>query len=325
MNAPRNPHFDDGLVVWDDRYSGRYQPPPSTYGEQFDLQWKLALSKSAEWFAHPGASTDDVYIDDRVYEWTGKRPAGGAFRDASAGVRVLDHPLDPKLIEGRRCIDVGCGMGRWTRTMQRLGAREVVSVDISESALESTRRFNDKTFRVNLMELDREHPEWVGAFDFACFWGVAMHTHDPRKAFHAAASTVAPGGAIYLMVYAPEGLHGDPLTLQQRKAFHALDTVEARLAYVEHVFHRKLDPSYRLRDNWRNVVRTLRGTPKGGRVGVLDMLEPYYNWVIPWDAITGWMREEGFTRVTLLNDGESPKCAWHVLGQREGRSATQTT
>lgn len=317
MTAPaRNPHFDDGLVAWSDAYSGRYAPPPSTYGEQFDLQWKLALTKGTDWLDHPGASVDDAYIDDRVYEWTGRHPAGGSFRDGSGGVRVLDRTIDPALIVGKRCIDVGCGMGRWTRTMQRLGAREVVSVDISASAVESTGRHNPNTFRADLMDLTASHPEWVGAFDFACFWGVAMHTHDPRRAFASAASTVSPTGAIYLMVYAPEGLHGDPLTVQQRKAFHALDTVEARLAYVEHVYHRRLDPAYRLRDNWRNLLRTVRGTPKGGRVGVLDMLEPYYNWVIPWDVVAGWMRAEGFTKVTLLNERESPKCAWHVLGQR---------
>lgn len=44
--ASRNPDFEDGLVVWNDEYAGRYEPV--IYGQQFDDQWRLFLERRRE-------------------------------------------------------------------------------------------------------------------------------------------------------------------------------------------------------------------------------------------------------------------------------------
>ncbi len=308
-----NPHFDSNLVVWDDAYSGRFQPPPQGYSEQFDLQWRLSLI-DARYGRAPGASSDERYINDRIYEWTGVHPDGiDGFHDPTGGVRKLDEPVPVEAIRGRRCLDAGCGMGRWTRVMQRLGAAEVVSVDVSKSALEATRRFNPNTQYCDLMNMPEVHPEWVGTFDFVNFWGVAMCTHDPLKAFLSAAAMVKDGGYLFLMVYADGGLHHQPLTNLQRKIFHSLSSVEERLRFVEHVFHRRWDWRYPLRVNLEHLYANLRGFHKGTLVGVLDMLEPWYNWVIQWQVIEGWREKGGFREARLLNPKEERRCAYHVL------------
>jgi SAM-dependent methyltransferase len=314
LSAMRNPHFDEDRLVWRDEYSGQYDPP--AYDEQFDLQWKIALEGNAEYYANPGASVDDSYIEDRVYEWTGKHPTREkGFYDASMGIRVLDNPIDPALINGKQCIDIGCGMGRWTRTLQRLGAKEVLSVDISESALKSTVRFNKNILRANIMNLPKEHPELKEKFDFGNFWGVAMCTHDPKMAFESAAFTIKPGGALYLMVYATEGIHNTKLCNIQRRKFYHLKSVEERLAYVDAAYDRKWDWDYPLIDNILNVTRNLCRLPKGSKVGFLDMLEPFYNWTIPLNVIEGWIKSNGFSRMVVLNEGEKGRmrCAHHVL------------
>src|SRR5437764_2793683 len=85
---PPNPHFDEHKIVWRDEYSGRYASPPDGYEHQFDLEWKLAIEGHPGYFDNPGASTDDAYIDDRIYEWTGKHPRQLAgFADGAMGVR----------------------------------------------------------------------------------------------------------------------------------------------------------------------------------------------------------------------------------------------
>lgn len=311
----RNPHFDENRIIWSNEYAAQYEPP--VYDEQFELQWKLALEGNEEYYMNPGTSVDDKYIEDRVYEWTGKHPANRkSFYDDSMNVRVMDKPIDPALIAGKECIDVGCGMGRWTRTMQSLGAKSVLSVDVSESALRSTTRFNPNTMKANVMELASEHPELEGKFDFGNFWGVAMCTHDPKKAFESAAFTIRRGGALYLMVYAPEGIHNTRLTNVQRRKFHQLANVEERLAFVDAAHARGWDSDYSLIDNILNITRNLRGLPKGSKIGFLDMLEPYYNWVIPLDVIDEWMTSNGFSRWTVLNENETGKerCAHHILG-----------
>ncbi|MSQ68731.1 MAG: hypothetical protein EXR83_11155 [Gammaproteobacteria bacterium] len=65
----RNPHFDDQRVVWDDEYSGAYQP--EAYDQQFDDQWRLFLERKTGFCDHTGVETGDEYIDDRIAELTG--------------------------------------------------------------------------------------------------------------------------------------------------------------------------------------------------------------------------------------------------------------
>lgn len=316
MKAP-NPHFDEAKVIWSDEYSGKYGPPPTGYHKQFDLEWKLALEGRAGYFDNPGASTADEYIDDRVYEWTGVHPrALTGFADTSMGVRRLDVPVDPGLIAGKRAIDIGCGLGRWTRTLLRLGAASVQAVDMSDSALKSVAQFTPHVTRADIMTIPKEHPEWVGAFDFANFWGVAMCTHDPLRAFLSAASTVKPGGAMYLYVYAPEGIHGMKLTNVQRRHFHDLSSVDERLRYVDQVYERRWQPQIPLRDNLKNAARRILGRPKGSKHGVLDLLQPFYNWVIPLEVVGGWSSKAGFRSHTLLNPNEPRRCGFHMLFRR---------
>jgi SAM-dependent methyltransferase len=312
----RNPHFDDGIVVWADEYSGEYVAPDTGYSEQFDLQWRLALEGNPEYYDYAGVNIDDNSVSDRIYEWTGKHPKGPRFQGLSS-LRALDHPLDPEIILGKDCIDVGCGFGRWTKLMQALGARSVLSIDMSRSALESVRRFNENVQEVDIMRIPSHHSELVGRFDFANFWGVAMCTHDPAKAFNAAASTVKDGGSLYLMVYAPEGMHGTEVVNRQRMAFNRLQTVNERLKYVDHVHNREWDWSYPLTTNIRNIGARVLRRPKSSKIGILDMLEPFYNWVIPLDVVYGWMKKSGFQKVTHLNEFEKPACAYHVLGEKK--------
>lgn len=308
-----NPHFALDLIVWKDAYSGRFQPPPTGYSQQFDLQWHLSL-KDPQYGVAPGASSDDKYINDRIYEWTGKHPDGiEGFHDPSGGVRKLDHPLDSGLIRGKRCVDIGCGLGRWTRVMQKLDAQEVLSIDMSPSAIKGTSKYNPNSMQSDIMLIPEEHPEWVNAFDFANLWGVAMCTHDPLKAFMSAASTVKSGGALYLMVYAQGGLHDQQLTILQRKKFHSLKTVNERLSYVEHVYHRRWDWGYKLLVNLRHQYINMRGATKGNIICILDMLEPFYNWVITEEVIKGWKEKGGFKSIVWLNEHEHQKCAHHVL------------
>lgn len=309
-----NPHFDENLLIWKDEYGDKYKnsaPPPHTH---FDLQWKLALEKTAGYDTHPGANTEDGYIADRVYEWTGIRPGGGGFMDDSAGTRKLDHPVPVDFIRGKKCIDIGCGMGRWTKAMQMIGAESVLSVDISEHGLKSVSAFNPNTLRTDITELTSDHPELIGQFDFANIWGVPMATYNPKKTFMHAAKTVKKGGSLFTMIYAPEGMHGLKITNLQRKKFHSLKTVEERLNYVDDVFNRKPDWSYYpAYNNLRMIASNVLGRHKGGKVGTLDALEAWFNWVVPLETIANWIEEAGFEKWVLANEFEKRKCAYHIL------------
>ena len=81
----------------------------------FDYQWKNLPDKGIE------------YNDDRIKEFLSFTKLGS--RD----------------IAGKNCLDVGCGNGRYTYAMMKLGAVKVDSFDISEEGfikIKITQKYN---------------------------------------------------------------------------------------------------------------------------------------------------------------------------------------
>ena len=278
------------------------------YDAQFDQQWKLFQEQRQGFTQHAGAETRDPWVDERIAELTGVEGYLQRKRHGEWGYRLrkwwrqekkmglgstlrLDPAFPLSHFEGKKCIDVGCGAGRWTKALLALGA-DVKSTDTSPSGLAAVRQFNADVEDQDLFGL-AERTDLHQQFDFAICWGVLMHTHDPREAFAAVASTVAPGGELYTMIYAPEGMHNSDEVWEHRRKYHReLKTTEARLQYAEQL-----------------------AGGSGNTLGHLDMLNTFYNWVVPEAVIHQWYREQGFTEVITLNAAEQRKCAYHVLGR----------
>jgi len=307
----RSPHFDDDRVIWKDEYSGLYEPVD--YSIQFDYEWKLFGEKKIGFCSHTGVETDDPWIDDRIYELTGvknfierKKIGAAAFyakklldffipeEQRNIGGRLY---LDPKFsidhFDGKRCLDIGCGAGRWTKTLLTLGAT-VKSIDVSEHGLKSTRRFNDDVEALSIFDIKTRRKDLHSAFDFVICWGVVMCTHDPKEAFENAAIAVKRGGQLYTMIYAPT-YHNSPDILAKRKHYHTqLSTLEEKLQYA-----------YDISDCPENAINNL------------DMLNTFYNWTVPEETIHNWYKTNGLESVVTLNAHENPKCAYHVLGTKK--------
>jgi len=230
-NKPINPHFDDERVIWKDEYSGLYEPV--NYGEQFDDEWRLFLEGKTGFTKHTGVETDLAWINDRIFDLTGIEnqlglPVDSTNRDVG-GRQNLELRFSPRYFEGKKCLDVACGAGRWTKTLLTLGA-EVKSIDVSEHALKSVRRFNSDVEKVDIFEIPHRK-DMYRTFDFSLGWGIVMHTHDPKTAFNNIASTVKRGGGLYLMVYAPT-LHNSPEILEYRRHYRQLKTFSEKLEYA---------------------------------------------------------------------------------------------
>ena len=198
----------------------------------------MYLLKKTGFHQHTGVETADPYIDDRIFELTGVRGhlerqkfqnlyrlvtwfrrKRGAERRRDIGGRLCLEPKFPiDFFQGKRCLDMGCGAGRWTRVLLTLGA-EVKSVDVSPHALDSTRRFNHDVEFLDLFDILPRRSDLHEAFDFTICWGVMMCTHDPRLAFENVAKTVKPNGHLYSMVYAPT-YHSSEWVCETRKYFH---------------------------------------------------------------------------------------------------------
>lgn len=292
-----NPHFDHKRVIWKDEYSGCYTPVD--YRTQFDHEWRLFLEQQVGFHHHTGVETDDVWINDRIFDITGvnnylstSTGVGEPSTDREIGGRQrLDLRFSIDHFRGKRCLDAACGAGRWTKTLMALGAN-VKSIDISEHGLKSVRRFNEDAERLDLFDLPT-HPDLHSRFDFTICWGVVMCTHDPRLAFENVARTVRSGGELYVMVYAPT-FHNSRQILAWREHYHRnLACFEDRLSYA-----------YSIADRPENAIN------------YLDMLNTFYNWVVEEETIHNWFRINGFVDVVTLNASDRNSCAYHVFGRK---------
>lgn len=182
-----------------------------------------------------------------------------------------------EFIKDKYCLDAGCGSGRFSYAMKRLGARKVDSIDLSPEAIAKCKKeVNPDAYVFNLMDLK---PNSV--YDFVLCWGVLNHVPEPREAFSKVASQVKKksksdrnGGILHIMVY-----HKDTQKPyeEDRKIWSTL-SLEERLQLCQ----QKVDKI-------------------GGTVhGWFDALNPDYNWSFSEKEIKKWFEEENFSKIKLV-------------------------
>lgn len=108
-------------------------------------------------------------------------------------------------LAGRTFLDMGCGSGLFSLAAYRLGAEQVISMDIDPYSIECAHR-------LRLREGAQAH--WLIAqasalamplpkqsFEFVYSWGVLHHTGAMWQAIEQVADLVSPGGYFYLAIY----------------------------------------------------------------------------------------------------------------------------
>lgn len=115
--------------------------------------------------------------------------------------------FDSSWFQGKRCLDAGCGGGRNAIAMARLGADEVVGVDLGAGGLvDAEQRASDldsvRFRQASLLDL----PFKDDSFDMVWCAGVLMITADENRALDELTRVLAPRGKLYLLVYATGGL-----------------------------------------------------------------------------------------------------------------------
>jgi ubiquinone/menaquinone biosynthesis C-methylase UbiE len=116
-------------------------------------------------------------------------------------------PFPESWFENKVCLDAGCGGGRNSLAMARLGAKEVVGIDLGEEGLADARRRAREMSNVRFQHASiMDIPFADGTFDMVWCAGVLMITADENRALDELARVVKKGGYLYLLVYATEGL-----------------------------------------------------------------------------------------------------------------------
>ena len=109
-------------------------------------------------------------------------------------------------LSGKRVLDIGCGSGVHALAALRLGAREVVAVDIDSDSVATTQALLRaraaeqawSTRQASIFDLPNGSP---GLFDVVYSWGVLHHTGDMYRALRMAAELVAPQGQFIFALY----------------------------------------------------------------------------------------------------------------------------
>jgi 2-polyprenyl-3-methyl-5-hydroxy-6-metoxy-1,4-benzoquinol methylase len=109
-------------------------------------------------------------------------------------------------LQGRRFLDVGCGSGLHMLAAQRLGAAQVVGIDLDAVSVETAQgllsmHVRSGTFSVAVRSAFDLDPQRDGVYDIVYSWGVLHHTGDMWIAIRKAAAMVAPAGYLALALY----------------------------------------------------------------------------------------------------------------------------
>lgn len=175
--------------------------------------------------------------------------------------------LNSHFFAGKRCLDAGCGNGRYTYALQELGGK-VDSFDASEEAIKRCRNVNSRAYVFDLMKLV-PNP----TYEFVLCWGVLHHLPEPRVAFRKVASQVETNGILHVMVYHKQT---QKIYEEGRRAWPTLKK-EQRMRLCEEMIKKH-----------------------GGNLhGWWDAFNPRYNWSYEPKEIKRWFQEEDFKDIKL--------------------------
>ena len=110
---------------------------------------------------------------------------------------------------GKKCLDVGCGGGRYSLALSSLGVESVTGIDISKESISDARL---RAIQLGIENVDfcvgsvTELPFEDESFDCVLFSGVLMHVANPIAALDELSRVVKSRGMLYLLVYATEGV-----------------------------------------------------------------------------------------------------------------------
>lgn len=195
--------------------------------------------------------------------------------------RFLENRFPLEWFAGKECLDVGCGGGRYTLALARLGARRAVGIDLAEASIRDAERraaglgIEGVEFRVGSAA---EIPFADGSFDCVLLSGVLQHVAEPVAVLKELARVTRSGGMAYLLVYATEGVRW-PLVqmlrpLAQAVGFEAMDRAVAAAGLAVNRRRTYLD----------------------------DLFVPYIDYY-SWPCLRGLLEDQGFAKVERWRQG----------------------
>lgn len=196
--------------------------------------------------------------------------------------RLERNDIDINWFKGKRCLDAGCGGGRYSVALKRLGAEKVVGIDMAERGLLDAQKRIKKLKIKNVFfkkgnVLNISFPK--ENFDFVLSNGVLHHTVNTEKGISEISRVLKRGGKIFIYLGGKGGLDWDLFYLGRKllkniSKEQSILTLKALGLSGNRIFY-FIDPLYVLIQNWTtpekleawldkydftNITRLYRGT-----------------------------------------------------------------
>lgn len=180
----------------------------------------------------------------------------------------------------RKVLDAGCGNGRYSLAMARLGAR-VTAIDLSANGiahLQVAARAEDLDIHAFPHNVLQPIPLPEQSFDLVWSFGVLHHTGDTYTGFRNLCPLVRDGGYLFLMLYG-EPRFDMPADFTELNNYERLRRAASNKPFEEILEVLKEDP----------VVTDLHGW--------FDAVAPTINDLYSFEEVEGWLVREGFADI----------------------------
>ncbi len=147
--------------------------------------------------------------------------------------RFEENNFDMDYFKDKKCLDLGCGGGRYSIALSLLGAGHVTGVDVSETGIADAKMRAEKLNITNtdFVVYDGDIlPFEDETFDCIIWSGVLMHMENPELAMQEVSRIVKKSGMIYMLVYATGGVRW-PMVNQLRNLSSYITLEKMDLAF----------------------------------------------------------------------------------------------
>jgi len=120
---------------------------------------------------------------------------------------LVDFLGGEEKIKDKSFIDIGCGSGLFSLAAFKLGASEIISVDIDEFSISCTNHLKEKENNPSNWKITRGSAlnenflKSLGQFDIVYSWGVLHHSGNMYRSFENILFLMKPLGIFYLAIY----------------------------------------------------------------------------------------------------------------------------
>jgi 2-polyprenyl-3-methyl-5-hydroxy-6-metoxy-1,4-benzoquinol methylase len=117
-------------------------------------------------------------------------------------LRYLPEVVDFSSYEGKKLLEVGCGVGTDLARFAQAGA-VVTGIDLAENSITLARKYFEQLgLKADFQIMNGEWMDFdEGSFDVVYAHGVLQYTHNPQKMITEIYRVLRPGGEAILMVY----------------------------------------------------------------------------------------------------------------------------